>query len=245
MIKEADIYYVLNCPCTIADKDNYQRIIHKGLIERKNIITIAINARKIVMYNNKPEFREIFAHNNILPVPDGIGATLPMLLFNKKKSEKIDFPGFMFDFCNKNNIRCYFLGTTEFNNKKAVRVIEKTYPGIKISGHHPGFNINEDKLLDELLKSETKVVFVAMGSPKQELFSAKLANKSSGIIFVGVGGRFDILAGDKNRAPKLLIYLGLEWTYRFFSEPGRIKQQKKELIMYFSLFIKRLIFKPN
>ena len=243
MAREESIINVLNCPCTSSDKENYQRIIHEGLVKRKNIITIAINLRKIVIYNNNPEFRMIFEQNNILPVPDGIGATIPMRLFNKKKTEKIDFPGFMFNFCNKNNIRCYFLGSTESNNKKAVEEIERTYPGIKISGRHPGFNINEDKLLDDWLKSETQVVFIALGSPKQELLSAKLAKKCQGIIFVGAGGRFDILAGVKKRAPKIFIRLGLEWIYRFISEPKRIKKQRKELIMYFSLFMKRLVSK--
>ncbi len=238
MTKEESIINVLNCPCTIADMDNYRRILHKVLIEKTNLLTIAINARKVVMFNKNPEFKAIFKENNVLPVPDGIGATVPMRLFNKKKSEKIDFPGFMFDFCDKNNIKCFFLGTTESNNKKAVTEIEKTYPGIKISGRHSGFNINEDKLMDDWIKSETQVVFVAMGSPRQELLSAKLAKQSSGIIFVGVGGRLDIIAKKKKRAPELVIFLGLEWAYRFFSEPRRIKENYRILIAYLSLFIK-------
>ena len=238
MTKEESIINVLNCPCTIADMENYRRIIHKTINEKTNLLTIAINARKIVMFNKNPEFKAIFKENNVLPVPDGIGATVPMRMFNKIKSGKIDFPGFMFDFCDKNNIRCFFLGTTESNNKKAVEKIEKTYSGIQISGRHSGFNINEDKLRDDWLKSETQVVFVAMGSPRQELFSAKLTKNSSGIIFVGVGGRFDILSGEKKRAPELVIFLGLEWAYRFFIEPRRITQNYRILMAYLSLFIK-------
>lgn len=235
---EDSIINVLNCPCTIADTENYQRIIHKVLVEKTNLITIAINARKVVMFNKNPEFKAIFKDNKVLPVPDGIGATVPMRLFNKRKSRKIDFPGFMFDFCDKNKIRCFFLGTTESNSKKAVEEIEKTYPSIIISGRHSGFDINEDKLLDEWYKSKTQVVFVAMGSPRQELLSAKLAKQSSGIIFVGVGGRLDILAKEKKRAPVLVIFLGLEWAYRFLSEPRRIKQNYRILMAYLSLFIK-------
>lgn len=243
MINETDIVYVLNCPCTIADKDKYQSILQQALKERTSIIAIAINARKIVIYNNMQEFRLVFEQNRILPVPDGIGATIPMRLFNKKKSDKIDFPGFMFDFCDRNAIKCFFLGATESHNEKAVSEVKRIYPGIEISGRHSGFNINEESLLDNWVKNGTQVVFVAMGSPKQELLSARFARNSSGIIFVGVGGRFDILAHEVKRAPKILIALGLEWTYRFFTEPKRIIQQKNDLILYLTLFLKRLFCK--
>lgn len=238
-----NVFNVLNCPCTIADKDFYQKYIKQCIVEGKTIITIAINARKIVMFNNNSGFREIFEQNYILPVPDGIGATIPMRIFNKKKTEKIDFPGFMFDFCDKNKLSCYFLGTTDKSNKLAVDEIKKSFPGIKISGRHSGFNINEDKLVKDLHNSKTKIVFVAMGSPLQELFCAKLAKRCEGFIFVGVGGRFDILAKEVKRAPRLLILFGLEWTYRFFSEPRRIKQQKRDMLIYLSLFFRRLIFR--
>ena len=240
-----EVIHVLNCPCTIADRNYYQNFIHKRLDDGVSIITVAINARKIVMFNQDPEFRKVFEHNLVLPVPDGIGATIPMRLFNKKASQKIDFPGFMFDFCSRNGLRCYFLGTTESRNEKAVAQIAKLYPGIKITGRHSGFEINEQSLLLEFEETQTQVVFVAMGSPRQEIFSARLAENISGIIFVGVGGRFDILSNEKKRAPSLLIHLGLEWTFRFISEPYRIKEQKKDMIAYLSLFSKRLFYRSK
>ena len=236
-----EVIQVLNCPCTIADRIYYQNFIQKGLGNGTSIIAVAINARKIVMFNQDPEFRKIFEQNVVLPVPDGIGATIPMRLFNKKASQKIDFPGFMFDFCSRNGLRCYFLGTTELRNEKAVNQIANLYPGIKITGRHSGFDINEEELLAEWSKTETQVVYLAMGSPRQELLSARLSKRSHGIIFVGVGGRLDIIANAKKRAPKLLITLGLEWSYRFISEPSRIKQQRKDMFAYLSLFSKEML----
>jgi N-acetylglucosaminyldiphosphoundecaprenol N-acetyl-beta-D-mannosaminyltransferase len=244
-LETEEVIYVLNCPCTIADREHYKNIIHKALSNGTSIITVAINARKIVMFNYDPEFRKIFDQNVVLPVPDGIGATVPMRLFNKKASQKIDFPGFMFDLCDRNGVRCFFLGTTESLNEKAVAEIQKIYPGIIITGRHSGFDIDEEALLAAWFKSKTQVVYIAMGSPRQEVLSARLAKRISGVIFVGVGGRFDIIANEKKRAPKLLINLGLEWSFRFFSEPTRIKQQKKDIIAYLSLFSHRLFHKAD
>jgi N-acetylglucosaminyldiphosphoundecaprenol N-acetyl-beta-D-mannosaminyltransferase len=236
---------VLDCPCTIADKTFYRDVIQNGLGNGTSIITVAINARKIVMFNQNPEFRALFEQNTVLPVPDGIGATVPMRLFNKKVSEKIDFPGFMFEFCNTNGIKCYFLGATESTNEKAVAQIAKMYPGITITGRHCGFDIDEEKILADLFRTQTQVVFIAMGSPKQEFLSSRLSKKSTGIVFVGVGGRFDILANEKKRAPKFLIKCGLEWSYRFISEPYRIRYQKNDILAYLDLFIRRIFTRPQ
>ena len=71
---------------------------------------------------------------------------------------------------------------------------------------------------------EPWAIFVAMGSPRQEIFLSKIMNVSNTHIFMGVGGVFDIFAGELKRAPKWMISLGLEWLYRVVKEPFRIKR---------------------
>lgn len=63
-----------------------------------------------------------------------------------------------------------------------------------------------------------------MGSPRQEIFIEKVMDKTNTHIFMGVGGVFDIFAGELKRAPKWMITLGLEWLYRVAKEPVRIKR---------------------
>ena len=63
-----------------------------------------------------------------------------------------------------------------------------------------------------------------MGSPRQEILIDKIIHNSPCKIFMGVGGVFDILAGELKRAPKWMITLGLEWLYRVYKEPFRIKR---------------------
>ncbi|MNC67533.1 putative N-acetylmannosaminyltransferase [compost metagenome] len=63
-----------------------------------------------------------------------------------------------------------------------------------------------------------------MGSPRQEEFISKYMDELPCKIFMGVGGSFDVFAGNVNRAPKWMISLGLEWLYRVSKEPWRIKR---------------------
>ena len=76
-----------------------------------------------------------------------------------------------------------------------------------------------------------------MGSPRQEIFIKKVMDKTNTHIFMGVGGVFDIFAGELKRAPKWMIALGLEWLYRVAKEPVRMK--RLSVIPKFLLLVSR------
>jgi N-acetylglucosaminyldiphosphoundecaprenol N-acetyl-beta-D-mannosaminyltransferase len=70
-------------------------------------------------------------------------------------------------------------------------------------------------------RSGARVLFVGLGTPKQELWMA--ANRGAmPAVMVGVGAAFDFLAGHKRQAPNLLQRLGLEWLFRLVNEPRRL-----------------------
>jgi N-acetylglucosaminyldiphosphoundecaprenol N-acetyl-beta-D-mannosaminyltransferase len=67
-----------------------------------------------------------------------------------------------------------------------------------------------------------RLVWVGLGAPKQERWIAAVSRAAPDVMFFGVGAAFDFLAQRKPRAPRVLQRLGLEWTHRFASEPGRL-----------------------
>jgi N-acetylglucosaminyldiphosphoundecaprenol N-acetyl-beta-D-mannosaminyltransferase len=67
-----------------------------------------------------------------------------------------------------------------------------------------------------------RLVWVGLGAPKQERWIAAVSRAVPDVMFFGVGAAFDFLAGHKPRAPRVLQHLGLEWTHRLASEPGRL-----------------------
>lgn len=81
-----------------------------------------------------------------------------------------------------------------------------------------------DAFLDELAEKlkDRRVAFVALGVPKQERLISLLMPRLPEVLFIGVGGTFDFLAGLISRAPVWMQNGGLEWFYRLSTEPRRL-----------------------
>ena len=78
------------------------------------------------------------------------------------------------------------------------------------------------RILDEIAEAKPHILFVALGAPKQEFFIAKYIRPLDIPVAVGIGGSFEILSGEVNRAPQWMQAAGLEWSYRLFQDPGRL-----------------------
>jgi N-acetylglucosaminyldiphosphoundecaprenol N-acetyl-beta-D-mannosaminyltransferase len=99
-------------------------------------------------------------------------------------------------------------------------------PGLRIAGTYaPPFGPIEDEWLSELVsaidRSDASIVWVAMGTPKQDWVSDHLARRTSRLV-VGVGAAFDFAAGNRAEAPQILQMLALEWLFRLLTEPKRL-----------------------
>ena len=68
-------------------------------------------------------------------------------------------------------------------------------------------------------------MFVALGAPKQEYYIEEMAKKTKGVVYMAVGGSFDIISGRLRRAPLFMRRMGLEWLWRLILEPWRIRRQ--------------------
>lgn len=81
------------------------------------------------------------------------------------------------------------------------------------------------------------ILFVAFGSPKQEIWIYENLDKLPVKVAIGVGGAFDFLSGKIKRAPFWIRKAGLEWLFRLINQPWRIKRQLA-LIKFVILILK-------
>ncbi len=95
---------------------------------------------------------------------------------------------------------------------------------MNIVGIHDGFfdSIEEQKIIKAIGDSKAKLVFVALGVPKQEQWISENLSHLDGVVAIGIGGSFDVLAGNIPRAPHWMQQNRLEWLYRLYLEPKRI-----------------------
>lgn len=228
-------YRILGTPClNIESINDCKDFILELIKNERGGYSTAINAEKILLYSKDSKMRGII-DRSVLPVPDGSGAVLGLKLLHQVKSVRLDLPKIILEIANSKGLKLFVLGATEENNKRAVLEIEKRYPDIELVGRQNGFFENEEQIFETLNKKEPQLVLVALGSPKQERFAARINESLPNILFIGCGGALDILAGKVKRAPKFFQDNHLEWFYRLASEPKRIKRQKRLPLFFFKL----------
>ena len=192
------------------------------LVNEKRIL-VAMNAEKIV--NNNPLLIDIVNRN--IGYPDGFGAVLA-LRQKGIKSIKIAGSEFWLDIVKRfNQTKSFYLvGSTNEVIIGTVKRLKKEYPNINIVGFQNGFlqEGDKEKLIKDLQQKRPNIVFVAQGTPKQELLMNELINEYPAL-YMGLGGSFDIYGGEKKRAPIFFLKLQLEWFYRLLQEPTRISRQ--------------------
>jgi N-acetylglucosaminyldiphosphoundecaprenol N-acetyl-beta-D-mannosaminyltransferase len=118
--------------------------------------------------------------------------------------------------------RPYFFGASNSVVAALERKIERDHPTMKIAGFHHGYVPTpelEREVIDDIRRTRPDVLFVALGSPRQELWIADHMAELGVPVSIGVGGSFDVIAGLKRDTPSWARGRGLEWIYRLAKDP--------------------------
>lgn len=206
----------------------------------KKKILIAVNAEKILHASTVT--KRIINQN--IGYADGIGAV--MALKRKGIKDVVKIPGcelwleIIKHFSNTKSF--YLIGGKPEIIEKTVTKLKIEFPNIRIVGSRDGYiktAIETNDLINDISRCKPDVIFVAMGSPKQELLMEAMI-KVHPAIYQGLGGSFDVYTGHVKRAPKWWVKNNLEWAFRLLKQPTRIKRQINLLIFLWLLFIKRV-----
>jgi len=192
--------------------------------ENKSIL-VAINAEKILHATD--ESRSIINRN--LGYPDGVGAVWAL---EKKGCENVvKIPGceLWLDIIQKyhKNESFYLVGGKEEVIQQTVTQLKEEYANINIVNYRNGYiktDAEKNALISDIVEKKPSIVFVAMGSPKQELLMEEMQQQHPAL-YQGLGGSFDVYTGNVERAPKWWVKNNLEWAYRLVKQPSRIKRQ--------------------
>lgn len=195
-------------------------------VEEKKGILVAINAEKILHATD--ETRNIINRN--IGYSDGVGAVMALKKHGCKDAVKI--PGCelwlkIVERLAKEGKSFYLVGGKQEVIEATVQKLQAEYPTLNLLGYRNGYiRTDEEKqaLLQTIADKKPDVVFVAMGSPKQELLMEEMQRRHPAI-YQGLGGSFDVYTGHVERAPKWWLDHNLEFAYRLIKQPSRIKRQ--------------------
>jgi N-acetylglucosaminyldiphosphoundecaprenol N-acetyl-beta-D-mannosaminyltransferase len=190
---------------------------------------IAVNPEKVIRARQDPGLLAQLRTAGLL-IPDGIGVVFAARILGLGRMKQVPGCELMPEICDlsaRKGYRIYLLGGRPEVNREVESVLTERYQGIQIVGRQSGyFKESEiDGIVENINMSGAQILFIALGSPKQELWMRKYLQNSTVKVCQGVGGTFDVLAGEANRAPSAFRRMHLEWFYRLLSDPRRIIRQ--------------------
>lgn len=111
--------------------------------------------------------------------------------------------------------------------ERAAEDLQRRYPGLHVAGTQHGYHPIEElgEIANQIRASGAQLLFVGLGFPRQEYWLAEHLRQTGCGAGIGVGGSFDVLSGNVQRAPEQWRRLGLEWLYRLVKEPHRWRRQ--------------------
>jgi N-acetylglucosaminyldiphosphoundecaprenol N-acetyl-beta-D-mannosaminyltransferase len=187
------------------------------------------NTYNVALANRDPAYFTLLAASG-KNLPDGKPIALMQRVLGHPLAEQVRGPSFFrlaMDRGRAVGIRHFMLGgTTEDELALVLQAAEQLFPGVEIVGAvvPPFCEVHEfdfDDWARQISDAEADVVWVGLGSPKQDYVTARLA-EMTGRSSIGVGAAFSFLAGTRSEAPKIFQSIGMEWLYRLFSEPHRL-----------------------
>lgn len=165
-----------------------------------------------------------------LVLPDGIGIIYGSRILKRPLCQRvagIDFAAGLIRELAKMEKRLFLLGGKLGIAEIAAQNLCAAYPGLVICGTSDGYFQDDGPVIQAINGSRADVLFVCLGSPKQEYWMDSHKNEVCARFMIGLGGSLDGFAGEVKRAPPWMIKLGLEWLYRLICQPRRIKRMLK------------------
>ena len=206
---------------------------------------LAVNPEKVMRAQQDGKLLDQLRAADLL-IPDGIGMVLAARLLGLGHAERVPGSELMPKLCERavsNGYSVFLFGASAEVNQHAVAVLRERYPGIRIAGSQHGYVKDEDMpgVITCINECKPDLLFVALGSPHQELWMARYLPQLTVKVCQGVGGTFDVISGRVRRAPKVFRSLYLEWFYRLASNPRRIRRQTALPLFALHVLRKRLI----
>ncbi len=187
---------------------------------------VVVNVDKIVKAAKDPALREIINRCDLINV-DGMPIVCASRVLGRPLKERVtgvDLFERLLERARERGWGVYFLGAQEEVVKKVVQRAQSRYLGLRIVGYRNGYWNHEEEagIVADIRQARPQLLFVAISSPRKEIFLGRYQQEMGVPFAMGVGGTFDVFVGKVQRAPLWMQTWGLEWFFRFLQEPRRM-----------------------
>jgi UDP-N-acetyl-D-mannosaminouronate:lipid I N-acetyl-D-mannosaminouronosyltransferase len=206
--------------------------IHAAVRSGAGGFAIAINAEKVITCGSDRNVQET-VERATLRYPDGAGVVVAMRL-KGVRSTRVAGADLWLEVLRQargQRLTVALIGAQPAVLEATQQRLKAEFPDVDVLVAHDGYDgiRNMEALTRELAAAKPALAFVALGSPLQERLIERFRDVHPTGYYMGLGGSFDIYAGIKKRAPLWMQRRGLEWLFRFLSEPSRAPRETKRL----------------
>jgi len=220
---------ILGVMISVIDLDQALAYCQKQIETRQPSYICVAPAHSILDCYDDIQLREIFNKSG-LTTPDGMAVVWILKMKGNKTVSRVYGPDLLLSLCELSittGWKHYFYGSTnQVLNKLQTRLL-KEYPEVNICGTYApsmqaGKITERQEVIDNINQVDPDIVWVGLGSPKQEYWMSEHRGKLNAPLLIGIGAAFDFVSGNINQAPKWIQRSGIEWLYRLVNEPRRL-----------------------
>ncbi|MBS4022237.1 MAG: WecB/TagA/CpsF family glycosyltransferase [Dethiobacter sp.] len=218
--------FILGMPVDAATYSSAVELAARSVDSHTPLWIMAVNPEKIIKTMDDPLLRRLLLKAGLF-IPDGAGILLAGKLLGRPFPGRVtgaDLLEALVGEAAARGWKIYLLGAAPGVAAAAADIWSARYPGLVTAGVRDGYFTEPDEpgVVAEIRSAGADLLFVAMGSPRQEKFIEKYHRELAVPVCMGVGGSFDVVSGKAQRAPVWMQRLGLEWSYRLLKNPRRI-----------------------
>lgn len=212
-----------------AAQEQLRRLLSgEGSPGQRPALVLAVNPEKVLTLRKDSELLSLFERASML-LPDGVGVSLALSLLHGVPCGRVtgvETLDTLLDLAAEAEAPVFVLGAREEVNREACGVIRRRHPGLAV-GRACGYQDEEGwrSLPGRIQAQGTRLLVVALGSPRQERWMAEHAASTGAWVVQGVGGSLDVMTGRVQRAPAWMRRCGMEWLGRLLREPSRLRRQ--------------------
>jgi len=187
---------------------------------------VTANSAILCMMRRDPELRRACLGADLV-VPDGMSVVWTSWMAGAPFPERVagvDLMARLLEAAAKQKLRAYFLGAKPLVVARLAEICGERHPGLEVVGYRDGYFSRDqhDEIVEEIRSLAPHLLFVGMPSPFKETWCEQNRARLNVPVMMGVGGSFDVLAGEVQRAPLWMQSLGLEWSWRLLMEPRKM-----------------------
>jgi len=202
----------------------------KSIMDRvragQKTICVAINSEKAHCFKSDVKLNKVI-HMADIHICDGMGIAVAIKILYNRNIRRITGIQLFLDLMSraeKEGLKVFLLGATPESNRDACEKLLMKHPKLKIVGSHHGYFNDGAAVVRMINDYRADMVFVALGSPRQEHWIGRYKHTIKASFLMGIGGTLDVVSGKVKRAPRFFQYIGAEAIYRIVMDPHKLSR---------------------